>query len=559
MMVGPVYPVSMTPVVPHDRFTVDISAMIKTLPLRAPVMQGMDVIVEMFFVPTRLYVPELLNNNTNYDPAKVSLPRFTEPNIQSFKRTSDPDSHTLAAGVYQHMVQPNSLLSFCGFPIGYLPHTDTSDVSLLRRFNAEKALAYIDIIRNYYASSQTSSISLADFTPVYKQSSGSGLPSMEIAYWRQNVQDRVQLDTLFQNVKNGTVAFSSSDWNQLCRRNGYLFCRTHTPTRLDSWLSKSGYDSLAGSVSVSAEDGNVLMTDIRFGSHELRYRELLMAGNRQYDDFLGAQFDVRVPRDLTVPMYLGSAKGSFSVGEITQTSADPTGSQPLGDLAGSGNGGLRSGRRTFTFNEYGTFVIMFSLRPHNMQFQGIEPELLETTMASKLIPALDRSMFTGLTEAELNAVPAMFSVGDGQVLPRYYAAGSTRFDRSVGYQPIYSEYSSRESRLLGNLATTLRYWSFARTYGLQTLDFSSDALDKMIAEIKQATDVGFWDTYGDTILGTLLNNSFSGFDSSPYINPLHYNQCFAASGVQDENIIYQMSVNLRARREKSKLNIPNML
>lgn len=555
MMVGPLYPISMTPVVPGDRFSVDISALIKTLPLRAPVMQGMDVIVEMFFAPTRLYVQELLNNKTNYDPSKVLLPRFTEPNIQGFKRDSAGSPGKLAASVYSYMVQPNSLLSFCGFPIGYVPYTDTDDVSILSRFNAEKALAYIDIVRNYYASSQRSDISMADFTPVRVSE------DQPVQYWRQQTMDRGTIDTIFTNIRQGvTRIFSSSDWLQLCTRNSYLFCRTHVPTRLDSWLSKSGYDSLAGSVSVSAEDGNVLMTDIRFGSHELRYKELLMAGNRQYDDFLGAQFDVRVPRDLTIPMYLGSAKGGFSVGEITQTSADPTGTQPLGDLAGSGNGGLRSGRRTFTFNEYGTFVVMFSLRPRNMQFQGIEPELLETTMASKMIPALDRSMFTGLLEAEQNALPPISSINpDGQVLPSYKAPGRTAFDQSAGYQPIYSEYSSRESRLLGNLATTLRYWSFARIYGAQNTLYPEGVIEKMSEEIKTAMGADRWDACSEAVLGTILNNAFLGPSNSPYINPLHYNQCFAASGPQDENIIYQASIDIRARREKSKLNIPNML
>lgn len=540
MQAGTLYPVNFTDVVAGDVMTIDPSVLITTLPLKAPLMGSMDICVEMFFVSDRLYTPALKQNNCVMDnPVNVEFPSF--PLSQLKAPPYDPTrgfpinevvSRLNSPDMFATFCEPNSIADFMGVPVGFWNATQDNN---LPSINLNRMLGYADIVRNYYANLQL------DYIPLAFTGRTRGNPEMN----NFKISD---LDALVQDP----LAFIQKDLNLFARylfnSKRFLFLRSQKPTLLESWLNKSYYDSGAGSVSVSVENNEVILTDVRFGSHVLAYMERSLAGPR-YDDWLGAQFDVKAQKNMLVPQFLGSFKHVFTIDDIFQTS-ETTPESPLGALAGRGQSGQKFHRRTFRFEENGTFVCILSSRPSPDYFSGFDPMLFKTTVRDKYAPALDRIGMQALPLAWVDGLPTWDSTDGSDSTTTAYVWDDTGhedyplpnpFHNSLGYQPAWSEYRTGFSRLHGSLTGSMRYWTWARRYG----NYVTGVQDP-------AAGIAYPYVYEN-----IINTFFAEAVHDTYVYPWFYNECFADTSPSAENFIYQVKFDIKCNREISKLNMPS--
>lgn len=537
MSPGIVYPVSFVDVLPGDVLTVEPSVFVQSLPLIAPLMGSFDICLEMFYAPDRLYNFRLFNNLTGatQDPSKVVYNQIVPPHF--LPTAAGQTNVALSAINSRDVVGPNSLADFMGIPVGTGPWAVSGAT---HGYNINRSLTYVDVIRNYYANQQESDIP----TGYVEGSSPVAVPSWSLS----------ALDNYVAFSRDGGSGFSPEDyfeWRDYCTPNQMLFCRTYAPERLETWLNTSNYDTGAGQVSVQVTDNEVILSDARFGSHVLRYLELAMAGGSRYTDFLDAQFDVEA-RDTTVPVFLGSCRSSLAFDKVLQTSSS-TEDSPLGNLGGQGSSGEKFHRRRFSFSDHGTFMVCLSLRPRVDYSRGVDPMLLKLNLESKYAPALDRIGFQPLTLAELDALPPGFSstsntypgVGVfGAVDSEGHIVHPDPYTQSVGYQPAWSEYTTVANRLHGKLTADMRYWALARLYSSAFISWTRSDVPAGFLPYWQ------WMQFVYSV-GTVYHTT--------YVRPDLCNFAFADNSPSAENFLYQVALNIRARRKKSKVNMPNFI
>lgn len=73
MKPGALYPVRFVRCVTRDRHELNLRAQIMTFPTEAPIMNPFKVRFYAFFVPDRLYVPELRTNDPSFNGSNASL------------------------------------------------------------------------------------------------------------------------------------------------------------------------------------------------------------------------------------------------------------------------------------------------------------------------------------------------------------------------------------------------------------------------------------------------------------------------------------------------------
>lgn len=156
MSPGILYPFYTIPCTADDKFDMDISAFMRTVPTVGPLYGSFKLQVDFFFVPIRLYQAVLHNNPTRMGLKmnQVKLPKIL------FEHKWDRDeiqTHVDNDSFWNSQTAPNSLLRYCGvagagrgMDIG-----QTFEAYMLKRkFTAVPILGYYDIFKNYYANKQ---------------------------------------------------------------------------------------------------------------------------------------------------------------------------------------------------------------------------------------------------------------------------------------------------------------------------------------------------------------------------------------------------------------------
>ena len=124
---------------------------VKTLPTVGPLFGSFKLQTDYFFVPLRLYMSTLHNNQLNIglQMNKVKLPKLLVENVD-----------TLAAGKYNRDmrklgVQNSNILHYLGYK-GAIKEQSTTAMTEYQysKLNAVPLLGYVDIFKNYYSNKQ---------------------------------------------------------------------------------------------------------------------------------------------------------------------------------------------------------------------------------------------------------------------------------------------------------------------------------------------------------------------------------------------------------------------
>jgi hypothetical protein len=166
-------------------------------------------------------------------------------------------------------------------------------------------------------------------------------------------------------------------------------------------------------------------------------------GGTRYIESILAHFGVKSSdARLQRPEYLGGSKGKMVISEVLST-AETT--LPVGNMAGHGISVSGGNEFKYSVEEHGWIVGLISVTPETAYQQGVHRSLLKHNRLDYFWPT-----FANIGEQE---------VKNGEL----YANG-TEVGETFGYVPRYAEYKFLNSRVAGEMRTSLDYWHLGRKF-----------------------------------------------------------------------------------------------
>ncbi|UPW41985.1 major capsid protein [Dipodfec virus RodF1_49] len=567
---GVLYPLRTIKCVPGDTHRIKISGLCRTEGTLSPVFGSMIQETSVFFVPSRLYVPEMSANDDVTDVDSIRYPTFSPAlavppgkimvSLSEAAYPTLPNNSVRAQGL---TVQPNSLAAFIGFGPGFTPiHNETADV-IPTHYSAIPFLGYYDIFRTYFANRQQSeyycfgvpenhtspspvigynlnTLALKDLDEMFRKAKAT---VYEYA-WPYDPSDRGINPTTQTNIpfKNFTTASNTNYGPVFGWDKAGLVLTSYRNDLLTSIYSKEKYNNLLQKVNIQTQTttAGTSVSVVNVLSMFKQYRALVrtLVSGGSYDSFISAQYGTDVPTSANEPVLLGFTRNLLQFDDVTATAEGAN--TNIGDQGGKGFGPIESDTFTCSVREHGYIMVMYRLVPLVNYSSGTRSDLRVTTLGQEYLPELDRvgyepfmldrldSRFQGryLQGDVLSGAFGGIVTGDGALHdPANY---------SLGYQPAWLEYTSATGRILGDFAGTKRYWTFDR---------------KPWQVQEQLINGAVWDVVP-------LGSSVS---ANSYIYPGDYRYIFADSRENAENFNLQFVVQDYVKREKSKAVMPSII
>lgn len=175
-----------------------------------------------------------------------------------------------------------------------------------------------------------------------------------------------------------------------------------------------------------------------------KYLERNMRVGSRYTEQLVGRFGV-FPEDqrLQRPEFIGGANAPILISEVLQTSKTD-GNQALGEMGGHAITAEVSKLGRYNVKEHGYLYVLAVIQPKSLYTQGIERIWQRRTRYDFPTPELVNLSEIGLKNSEL------------------VITGGARDDEIFGFQGIYDEMRVSEDRVSGNMRTTLNYWHLGR-------------------------------------------------------------------------------------------------
>lgn len=568
--------------VPGDVFHIKPYFKVETLPLKSPMLGRFAVQTDFYFVPFRLYCPDMRSNVRKlFVDGKNDLSDYQLPTFQMMSGVRTDGAYVVPEGTFNtplydeplstdgqkfmalHPIRNNSLLNQIGFPIGYVDLSGTSNTQFAssnlgnQKYNGHLLLAYYDIFRNYYANVQESYYygrraytNNSSFTSI-KRYLLSDLDS-----WFSNGVANVSGDNQYSRVAQQIYwtflgpKDGSSDSNPVVRTpmEGLLY-RTYKPDYLTNWINESAYGQAvqnSGLITVDSSNNSISVNQIRMGNRLLKRAEKILMSNGRYGEYIRALFTINTNPELNIPEYIGGAFTYMDFQGIAQQSGgedtyDPTsGKYPLGARVSRGTSVDTVRPIHVMADDYGYIVGICSIIPMPDYSTGVPREATNTWLSDFYDPTLDRFGFQAIYKSEFDATPRKFQ---GLYTPWGYSQGDFQnpnpFTAGVAYTPAFMEMTTALNRnygllgydsVFGGQEGSLNFWTINRTF-----------------------DRGVWYTPNEEI-----GSASRAFSISSYIFPTDYNVSFVDSSADAQNFIVQYSFDVMAKRPKSKKLMPNL-
>lgn len=582
---GNLVPLSFVRIIPGDDVEFSPSAFVQAMPMNAPLVNGFKLCFEYFFIPDRLYNWDLLMDNTGVtgNPDSVKFPCISTPttwqdgllrlDFTSINSGTPSDPQFVARSV----VSPHSLADYCGFPVGMLPVYGDGRNS----FSFVKMAGYLDIYYHYYLNQQLEYFPTASYNNKRYTSPSGDYHEENIRYSSSLLRSFLDVvkrsvhpeDSLreFENSVDDLGTPSLCSWEWLCSRAS-IFQRCLPPYYLESWLATSGYEDSEIKVDLEKDGNSISFRNISAMSHVQRWLDLAIAGGSRNSDYINAQFDVSRLKNTSIPYYLGSDRQYLGSNVIYQTTGADNPESPLGAFAGQSSGGSRFRDRTYHFGEYGYFMVMASLVPDVIYSRGLDPFLRELSYGDMYTPALDNIAMEPLMIESLDALGQLVSLNPNtgsdpgaDIYSFKLQPDSVISNASVGYVPAWSRLMQQVSRSHGRLTTELRYWLLGRRYGDSIEDISNEAIvgrgayKDLLDNLSNAFQNSELSAEELEALSAFVQRLEANSSYSPYILPNRYNDVFADQTNQAQNFVLTATFDMRANREKGKVNVPTTI
>lgn len=432
---GQIIPVQVDEVVPNDHFKMGMEAVVRMMPLVAPVLHEIDMFTYTFHVPYRILDEDFAESMTGgVDGASPS----------TFPRWEPTDT---AIG---------SLWDYMGFPTGVDPDGAYPLDYPKRAYNLIYNEFFMDETLNTPVDITTSEDVLyatwkKDYftSALLTQQRGTG-PALPIT------------GTSTAVFRNDLVKYSG-DW-PLGPSPGTCYIPFNANYAKLGGGASGADDAQSGANLKSVLDQNTVdlssaspldVADLRLVMQLQRFMERNNRCGVRYTEFINAHFGAGVaPRDerLQRPEFIGGTKNRIIVSEVLQTSATDPATSPQGTMAGHGISASQSYIGDYTVREFGLIMTLMVIKPKPMYQQGINRQWLRRTRYDFCFPEFINLSEQGIEQAELYATNT--------------AADNIKI---FGYQGQYDEMRYKPNMVCGLMRSAgssggFDYWHLGRKF-----------------------------------------------------------------------------------------------
>lgn len=484
MKIGDLVPILCQDIVPGDKWKIDSQVFARFAPLKAPILQRVDMYVHFFFVPYRLIWEDFESFISPDFNTQASLSSATSPVVPHLL----PRASYANMGAVKGYFKVGSLGDYLGLPalrISNIPDSTSSE-----NFNPSLLpfRAYQLIYNEYYRDENVvPEVEISKASGGFNVQQVSNLFTLRKRSWAKDyftsalpwVQRGVDVELPLSGdadvfLDSSMVGNGSSPANQIYRDYGKIAQQdVRMPASFYgagdgmSVLDTGSADSqtavnpvwLDPNGTLKADLSNVSMAtinDLRECIALQRWMELSARVGARYKEMLEGHFHVR-SKDarLDRPEYLGGGKAPMTISETFQTVDSSI--KPLGYIGGNGVGfGSSMSCRKF-FDEHGLLLGILSFRPKASYMQGMPRYYMKKSRFDFYWPSF----------ANLGEQPIMNN--------EIYFDPSNEFgvhptdETPFGYTPRYAEYKFIPSSVHGDMLTSLEYWHLARKFSNQPL------------------------------------------------------------------------------------------
>lgn len=535
---GVAYPVISFTVLPSDSFSFTPHLRVDSLPLQSPLLSSMDARLAFFYLPWRALVPRMKMDIAGIDTATVEFPQYMYNTYVDYNTLPGALS-TRHAGLQNAYVASNSLGSFLHnvsryfncYSSDFTPPDGSTLEDWCNKYACFEGFSYAMyymIMYYYYLNRQLAYFPMfvSETNEAIQVAGSEWVPTSEESYAAQrnallgavritDLEDAIMAwsmgnfkytkgspGSVYQSYNVLNVGWFSPLYNYIPDNNvgvvapaqsGYtaglintfrdlsgLVCITNSPDMLTAYTSSQAGMNMK-SFSVPVSDGKVFIDDIITVNALRKFTALGTFSAPGYRDWIYSQFGVTIPADETRPVYLGSVKLGINFNAVIATSSDG-----LGDLAGRSAQGTTGKHRRFNFEDFGTFMAIFSIRA-NLGYTNPDPlDKRVRTLQDVEVPVKqtmpwqplhlsqlcnsnsDYYQESGGTDSFKYPSPILWSMSSTESKPTYSLAAQALSARycpaavTIGYQPAYTEFMSTVPLIKGNMQTQLDYWTLQR-------------------------------------------------------------------------------------------------
>lgn len=430
--------------IPGDKWRISVQNLLRFAPLSTPVMHKINVTTHYFFVPNRIL----------WDKWEKWITGDDDTSAHPYVR--------IGSGSGAAAIQEGSLADYLGIPTG--PHGATSSDDV--RVNPFPIAAYYKIFDEYFRDQNLVTERYLELIPgdnssLYKSRFEneplqrawmhdyftSALPFAQKG-------DEVQVPLVTQNdilVDFNNNTGTNPLWRNLTTNAVQTGSVTGTATNVQVGSVNSAYDP-AGTLSVDVQAGATNIETLRRAFRLQEWLERNARGGTRYTEHMKAHFNViSSDKRLQRPEYIGSVRQNMVISEVLNTAGSDTGTidlQPVGTMAGHGISlGGGSGLNCYC-EEHGWIIGMINVQPVTAYMQGIHRSFSRFDKLDYAWPT-----FANLGEQEIK-------------VKELYHQGLTaaEMEETFGYVPRYAEYRYMNSRVAGEMRSSLADWHLARIF-----------------------------------------------------------------------------------------------
>ncbi len=525
---GVVIPILFQKIYPNDKFEIDFATLLQSNPLVAPLMGQYVLQTNFFFEPDSNLYGWLDNNSKLLSSEILAKKRFT---FSQCIPSLSPDGGDYVAAQADYAVTRGSLLDYYGIsPATFF--TPGEDMVSFPSFTADRVLAYMDIIRNYYMPSQSvSALYVRENRSENSQLGAIGRDQFDNFFkFLRNQDDGFDLDNFPWSLDEYNMPDIGMFFEEM--HKGGLFCVPYLPDMMRNLL----LNIESSKINVEVQNGQFSIDTLRFKNKLQRLVDRYDISGGRFSNWLRTVWGTSGGKRLDIPQLIGSTSLTIDPSNITSTAntQSASGGDPIGQLAGNINQSNYKGKNKnknfkfyFSSNEPGTLVCCVALIPKVDYSQGLSHDLTDTLFADDYKPQFAQLGYQDVHRGYYTSIPTVTSNGTTS------STVENPVDQVVGKQIAWLDLMSNVNRVHGEFAEGGYYqtWVLRRRY----------------------THVTEWADEDRTIP---KNSEYSM--PSYYVDPRQYTYMFTNTNITEDNFFFQIAFDIRAVRPIGKRYMPTL-
>lgn len=299
--------------------------------------------------------------------------------------------------------------------------------------------------------------------------------------------------------------------NLLMAQEG-LPIRTYKNDIMNNWLETASVTYINNASAVTISGGKFTMDQLNFSQKMYDYLNRTMVAGGSFFDWIEAAYDSMVMRRSEMPAFKGGMVKNIIFQEVISSVGNNT--QPLATLGGIGRTARdkKGGHIVIKTTEPSYLMALLSFVPRIDYSQGNKWHVLLENMENLFKPAFNQIGF----QEDINEIRAWWTTNYN---------GADWVQTSAGFLPAWINYQTDYNETYGNFA-------YGMSQSFMTLNRSFQ-----------------WQESGGAV--TIQ-------DLTTYIDPVRYNQVFAQTSLDSQNIWAQIGFDIKIRRKMSAKIMPKV-